>query len=108
MVGTEKAEPSYRVTKEYWAVVLLLSTLVLPLYMMGKIKQGRVEEWALVYAILLPAVQLGASVIVGIRNSFSKRPGKHERLRHLGSITVRAFLGTMLGVLVMVVIGSLM
>jgi hypothetical protein len=55
---------------------------------------------------VLPVIQLVASVVVLVRNQFSKRPGLRERMQHLGSITGRAFLGGMLGVLAMVIIGT--
>jgi hypothetical protein len=107
VVGTDRAEPNYRVTKEYWATVLILATVALPLYAFSQ--GGRLEEpleWLFVYAIFLPAVQIVASVVVALRNTWSKRPGKDERLRHLGSITARAFIGGILGILAMVLIGT--
>jgi hypothetical protein len=106
----DRADPSYKVTKEYWATVLILCTVGLPLF---AISQGaasgdfEVEAWLLIWAMVLPGIQLAASVVVAVRNSFSKRPGQRERMQHLGSITGRAFLGGMIGILAMVLIGTL-
>ena len=108
VVGASTVAPNYRVTKEYWATVLVVSTVVVPLYVINDFGRTHAEEWALLYAILFPAIQLGSSVIVAIRNAFSKRPGRRERLDHLGSITLRSFIGGLIGILVMVVLGSLM
>src|SRR5687768_6503343 len=104
-IAGAKLEPKYNIYKEYWVAVLLLSLVGLPI-LMAVSGEDLTEawEWALVYALVLPGIQLAASIVVGIRNTFSNRPGKQERLTHLGSITVRAFLGTLIGILVMVVL----
>jgi hypothetical protein len=49
------------------------------------------------YAILVPAVQLGASIIAWVMIMTSNRPGQRERLGHLGKITLYAFVGTCIG-----------
>lgn len=105
VVGTVKAEPKYKVTKEYWATVLVLATVVTPLVFFV-ISKGQSEDmelggWALLYAIVFPAIQLAASLVVALRNAFSDRPGKHERLHHLARITIRAFIGGLIGIMVM-------
>ena len=109
VVGTDRVEPNYRVTKEYWATLLILCTIAGPLFV---ISEGggnwRVEEWLLMYAIFLPVVQLATSVVVAIRNAASKRPGKSERLAHLGSITARAFVGGVFGILAMLLLFGMM
>jgi hypothetical protein len=107
VVGTAKAEPNYSAAKEYWTAVLILTTVALPIY---AISQGGDEplEWAFAAAIFLPAIQIIASVIVAVRTSVSKRPGRDERMRHLGSITLRAFLGGLFGILAMVVVFQFM
>jgi hypothetical protein len=109
VVGTAKVEPQYRVTKEYWATILILCTVALPIGVFSA-NNDRMEplEWMFLYAIFFPAIQLAASVVVLIRSGFTKRPGHSERMRHLGSITGRAFVGGMIGILVMVIFGSLM
>lgn len=110
VIGTDKVEPRYTVTKEYWVTVLVLCTIAAPIFVYAMTRHQRVEplEWAFFYAIFFPVIQLIASVIVGIRNGASSRPGRNERLRHLGSITARAFIGGMIGIIVMVIGGTLL
>lgn len=110
VAGSDRADPSFRVTKEYWATVLVLCTIGLPLYAFTQgvgTDEFEVGGWLLIFAMVLPGVQLAASIVVAIRNHFSKRPGQRERLQHLGSITARAFVGGMIGILVMLLIGTL-
>lgn len=106
----DRADPNYKVTKEYWATVLILCTIALPLFAIS-LGAGsgdfEVETWLLIWAMVLPGIQLAASLVVAVRNNFSKRPGQHERLQHLGAITGRAFLGGLIGVFAMVLIGTL-
>ena len=109
VVGSDHAEPKYTVTKEYWATLLILCTIGGPLFVLAEGGGGwRFEEWLLMYAIFLPVVQLATSTVVGIRNGFSKRPGKNERLAHLGSITARAFIGGVFGILAMLLLFGMM
>lgn len=110
VAGSDRADPSFKVTKQYWATMLVLCTIGLPLFAFS---QGAgsdafsIEGWLFICAIVLPGIQLLASLVVVIRNSFSKRPGRRERMRHLGSITGRAFVGAMIGTLVMLLVGTL-
>jgi hypothetical protein len=109
VAGSDRADPNFRVTKEYWATVLILCTVGLPLFAFSQgagADDFEIEGWLLVWAMVLPGIQLVASMVVLVRNQFSKRPGLRERMQHLGSITGRAFLGGMLGILVMVIIGT--
>lgn len=110
VAGADRAEPSFKVTKEYWATVLVLCTIGLPLFAFtqgARSEDFAVEGWLLIWAMVLPGIQLLASLVVVIRNQFSKRPGRDERMRHLGSITGRAFVGGMIGILVMMLVGTL-
>ena len=105
VIGTDKAEPNYSVSKEYWVTLLIMCTVAFPLVLvMEGIRVHEPAEWLLFYAIFLPIIQIAASVFVAIRNTFSKRPGRDERLRHLGYITLRAFVGGVIGILVMLVL----
>jgi hypothetical protein len=102
VIGGGEAAPRYSVRKEYWVTLMVLSIVAFPLFCMAADwRVERAEEWMLMYAIFLPGIQLATTVVVGVRNTFSKRPGQQERIRHLGSITLRAFLGTMIGIGVM-------
>lgn len=110
VVGTDKVQPSFKVTKEYWVTLLIISTVALPLYVFFFVEDEHIEplEWMLVYALVLPGLQLLTSIVVAIRNAGSVRPGRDERLRHLGSITGRAFLGGVLGIIVMIPLFALL
>ena len=106
VAGAATIEPRYTATKEYWTTVLVMSLLVFP-PVMYVISEGEIDGdgagvWALAYALLFPAIQLASSIVAAIRMSWSTRPGKQERMRHLQAITVRAFLGGLIGVGVMV------
>ncbi|MBA3503865.1 MAG: hypothetical protein M4D80_07650 [Myxococcota bacterium] len=109
VVGSDRADPNFRVTKEYWATVLVLCTVGLPLFAFSQgagTEDFDMPSWLLIWAMFLPGIQLLASLVVVVRNQFSKRPGQRERMQHLGAITGRAFVGGMIGVLVMVVLGT--
>lgn len=105
VVGGSEAGPRYSVRKEYWVTLLILSTVAFPILLVATdIRLKRIEEWLLMYAIFMPGIQLAATIVVGFRNTFSKRPGQQERIRHLGSITLRAFIGTLAGLLIMLLL----
>jgi hypothetical protein len=106
--GGAVREAEYKITKEYWVTCLLLTLIGFPLFIFimsdFRFPDGSAGEWAIVYALIFPGLQLVASVICAIRNAMSKRAGKEQRLSHLGSITARAFIGGLLGILVMAVL----
>ena len=105
VIGTAAVAPSYRVTKEYWATVLVLTLVGFPLLIFAMYGAEAFGEeaaaWAIIYALVFPGIQLAASLVVAVRNTYSSRPGKDERMKHLGSITLRSFLGGLLGIVVM-------
>ena len=105
VVGTASVEPKYTVTKEYWATVLVMSLVVFPLFMFAmygaEVMDGEVAAWAIVYALVFPGIQLASSLVVAVRNTYSSRPGKDQRMSHLGSITLRSFIGGLIGILIM-------
>jgi hypothetical protein len=109
VIGSDHAAPKYTVTKEYWATLLILCTIGGPLFVLSE-GGGHwdFEEWLLMYAIFMPVVQLATSVVVGIRNAMSKRPGKNERLSHLASITARSFIGGVIGIVAMLLLFGMM
>jgi len=102
IVGTASTPPAYKVTREYWLTLLLLTAIGFPLVMfaMGA-RRWEATDWALGVAIFLPLIQLAASVVVLVITASSTRPGRDQRLRHLGSITMRAFFGGVIGIVVM-------
>lgn len=105
VVGTAAVEPNYTVTKEYWATVLVLALVGFPLLIFGMygtdVFDGEVGAWTIVYALVFPGIQLAASLVVALRNAYSSRPGKDERMKHLGSITLRSFVGGLIGIVFM-------
>ena len=91
---------SYSASKHYWVTVLLMCAFVVG-WNLAVERHPSNEEAILIIALVFPAIQLAASVVAAIVLGFSKRPGRDQRLRHLGKITLRAFLGGMIGVVLM-------
>lgn len=61
-----------------------------------------------ILALVYPAVQLGSAVIVLIWLALSSRDDKRYQLKQIGKITLGLFLGTLAGILTMVVIGVML
>jgi hypothetical protein len=93
--------PRHSATGLYWAISAILSGLTIAYFYGLERDHVRSGEIAVMMAMLFPGVQLAASVIAVIAIASSKRPGKNLRLRHLGKITLRAFLGAVVGTLIM-------
>ncbi len=92
--------PRYSATRAYWITLLLLCAFVVA-WNLGIERHPDTMEGVFVIALVLPAIQLAASVITLIAVMASKRPGRDQRVRHLGKITLRAFLGAVIGIVVM-------
>lgn len=106
IVGANTAEPRYGIGKLYWLTLLILCVTGAPMVLVQAGAKADAVELFWFYALLLPFIQLATSLVVlGIEFLVTRRPGRDERLRHLGSITLRAFIGGLIGVGVMVVIG---
>jgi hypothetical protein len=88
----------------YWAIVSIATGLIISYFAGIEHDNVRFEDVLLMIALFLPGAQLAASVVAAIMISSSKRIGKEARLRHLGRITLRAFLGTVIGILIMLVV----
>lgn len=103
VVGTAKVQPKYTVWKEYWISTLILCTVGFPLVFLRGVDDDDLNPatMLLVFSMIFPAVQLAGSLVTLVITSASQRPGKEERLRHLGKITLRAFLGTLIGLAIM-------
>jgi hypothetical protein len=87
--------------------VLLLTTVAFPL-LFFRDETLNAGAWALIYAMIFPVIQLAASIVVLIQTSISKRPGREQRIRHLGSISLRAFLGACIGMAVMLLVWAIL
>jgi hypothetical protein len=106
VVGAKTAEPRYSIGKVYWLTLLLLCAIGAPIVLVQAGAKAEAVELFWFYALLLPFIQLATSLIILIMEfAVTRRPGRDERLRHLGSITLRAFIGGLIGIGVMVVIG---
>lgn len=110
VIGTDKVEPKYTVWREYWISTLILCTVVFPLLFLRDVEPDDLTPGTLLlaFSMILPAVQLVASIVTFAITYSSKRPGREERLRHLGRITLRAFVGTLIGLGVMLPLLSLL
>ena len=107
VVGASTAEPRYSVSKQYWLMLLAVSVFASPLFFFVIEESAAAAETFWFYALLLPALQLAASVVTLVVELVPRapRPGRRQRLQHLGSITLRTFIGAMIGVVIMLVIG---
>jgi hypothetical protein len=101
VVGTPKAEPKYNVSREYWLTMLVMCCAIAPAFFLAMWGLEMDGEMVLAYALFFPAIQLAASLAVFFLVALSKRPGRDERMRHLGSITLRTFVGGLIGFVVM-------
>ena len=85
----------------YWALTAIWAGL---LCASAGARHDRVGEIALVLALFLPGAQLVAALSAAIVVSLSRRPGREARLGHVGRIAMRSFVGSLLGVLAMLVL----
>lgn len=86
--------------KHYWITLLLLCAFVVA-WNLGIERHPDTMEGVFIIALVLPAIQLAASVVAALVIGFSKRPGRDQRLRHLGRITLRGLIGAVIGTLMM-------
>jgi hypothetical protein len=95
-------EPDARtsVTAPYWLSVLVITLGALLFLLTG----SNLDESLIIVAVFLPGAQLAASIVTLVLSELSPRPGRRERLGHLGHITLRGFLGGLVGVAVMYLI----
>lgn len=96
-IGGPPLEPRYSASGLYWAIVAIISGLSAAYFVAFEGDTVKTAEVGLMLAICLPAVQLAAAIAIAC----SKRVGKEVRLRHLGKITLRAFLGALIGTVIM-------
>jgi len=94
-------EPRLSATGLYWATCAILGGLVGAGFVISEGSRLQGLDAMLLVAMTFPGVQLAASIVAALVIVGSKRPGKELRLAHLGKITVRAFIGGVIGALVM-------
>ena len=95
-------EPRHSASGLYWAITAILAGLLGSYFVAFEGHKVETIEVALLLAICFPAVQLAASVVAAIAIACSSRVRKEDRLRHLGKITLRAFVGALFGGLIMI------
>ncbi|HET7503579.1 MAG TPA: hypothetical protein VFK02_21300 [Kofleriaceae bacterium] len=100
-IGGPTREPRHSATGLYWAMTALVSGLVSVYFFGVEHASTNSTEVALLIAICFPGVQLAASVVAALVIAGSRRGGKEVRLAHLGRITLRGFLGAVIGGLLM-------
>lgn len=93
LVADPPPDAKTSVAREYWLTLLGL-TLLATVFMAT---QANIDEALLYVAIFLPGGQLLASIATLVMSELSNRPGRRERLRHLGGITLRGFIGGLIG-----------
>lgn len=107
VVGADEALPRFSITQLYWRTLVLLCLFSAPLFLfvIGERVSWASSFWYVV--LLLPALQLGTSLLLLVWMMLQRRQrfGHAERMRHLGRITLRAFIGGVIGVGVMLVVG---
>ena len=101
-IGGPTLEPRHSASGLYWAIIAIMSGLLGAYFVAFERQKVESAEVALMLAICLPAVQLAASIAAAIAIASSRRVGKEVRLRHLGKITLRAFVGALIGTVIMI------
>lgn len=90
--------PDHSAAKLYWSLVIIASAIVAA----SASASDEAGVGLLILALLLPGVQLGASFLAAIVLLCSKRDDRFHRLRHLGKITLYAFAGGLIGMVLMI------
>jgi hypothetical protein len=96
-IGGAPTEPKYSVNREYWMSFLVASVITMMILAVELSGGDKLIGMFIIYAIVVPGVQLAASISALVITLSSKRPGQSERLRHLGKITLFSVIGTLLG-----------
>lgn len=96
--------PKYTAWKEYWTAFLiatLITIMILGFYIND---DDKLLAMVVIYGMVTPLVQLGGSLIALGMMLSSKRPGRSERLWHLGKITLYSVIGAGLGFILVLLI----
>ena len=100
-VGTPATPPRYSANRDYWMSLFVVCAVVMPLMASSsEFRSG--GEVAVTAALVFPAFQLMASAVALVPTLLSRRPGREQRLSHLGSITVRSLVYGFIGLALMI------
>ena len=95
-------EPRFSANGLYWAMTAMVSGVASAIILTNMDRgNDQIAASVLVAALALPLFQLGASLISLFVILGSNRLGKEVRLRHLGKITLRSFIGGLIGIAIM-------
>lgn len=89
--------------RAYWLILTLIAFVSIAIGVVANPSESVIG--AIIVALLLPAGQLLASIITLVFLAVKNPPRKDDSLRVLGRITLFAFLGGVIGVVGMVVVG---
>jgi hypothetical protein len=101
-----QAGPGVSAAVLFWWILFALSVAVLILVV--AMSGGNACGGLLILALTLPAVQLASSLVVAVVLLVSRRADRDYQLGRLGHITGGTMLGTVTGVLLMLLIGFVM
>lgn len=96
--------PKYTAWKEYWTAFLIASLVTIMILGFYISDNDKLLAMVVIYGMVTPLVQLGGSLIALGMMLSSKRPGRSERLAHLGKITLYSVVGAGLGFILVLLI----
>jgi hypothetical protein len=100
------AKPGISAVQVFWLLSLALTVLGAFIGIAQEGGSGFIVG-LVILALVFPAVQLVSAILVALWLSVSARQDKWFQLRQVGKITLGLFLGTVAGILAMIVIGVL-
>lgn len=98
-----KLVPRLSAAAPYWISVLLTCGAFWALLM----TEEPPAAVLILIAVFGPLLQMAASLVSACAIALSRTPGRRERFRHLSQITLRSFLGALIGAAIMVPILAL-
>lgn len=96
--------PKYTAWREYWLAFLIASIITMMILGFYLDSGDKALGMLLFYGMVTPLVQLGGSLIALGMMLSSNRPGRSERLWHLGKITLYSTIGAGLGFILVLLI----